>query len=60
MWREAMKCMFCEEDLEEISFIHTINGAVYPMLSQKTATILYVCTSSDCKMCGVVIAVPCE
>ena len=53
-----MKCNFCEEQLEELSFYHTINGGVGALLSHKEKAILYVCTSRDCKNRGVVIAVP--
>ena len=54
------KCNYCEEELEDISFSHTINGGVIVLLSHKEQVTLYVCTSRDCKNCGVVIAIPHE
>ena len=53
-----MKCNYCEEQLEDISFSHTINGGVVVWLSHKEKATLYVCTSRDCKNRGVVIAIP--
>ena len=55
-----MKCNFCEEELEDISFSHTINGGVEVWLSHKEQATLRVCTSRDCKNCGIVIAIPWE
>jgi hypothetical protein len=52
------QCKFCEEYLEDITFSHTINGGVRAWLSHKEECGLYVCTSRDCKNCGVVIAIP--
>lgn len=53
-----MKCNHCEENLEDISFYHTINGGVHALLSHKEDVGLFVCTSRDCKNRGVVIAIP--
>ena len=53
-----MKCNFCEEQLEQINFYHTINGGVRVQLSHKENAALYACTSRDCKNCGVVIIIP--
>ncbi len=51
-----MKCNFCEEQLEDISF----SGVNSVWLSHKEQCSLYVCTSRDCKNGGVVIAIPWE
>jgi len=51
-------CNFCEEELEDISFVHTINGGVEVWLSHKERATLYVCTSRDCRNRGIVIAIP--
>ena len=48
-----MKCNYCENELEDISFS---NAAVW--LSHKEPATLWACTSQDCKNCGVVLAIP--
>ena len=53
-----MKCNYCDDELEDIFFSHTINGGVTVWLSHKEQATLYVCTSRDCKNRGVVIAIP--
>ncbi len=52
-----MQCNFCEEQLEEISFT-TSNRGVSVILNREEQATLFVCTSRDCKNCGVVIAIP--
>jgi hypothetical protein len=52
-----MKCNSCEEELEEIVVSTDIKGATV-WLSHREPAILLVCTSGDCKNCGVVICVP--
>lgn len=57
-----MKCNFCEEQLEKISFPCQcaegyISGAY---LDMKTRACLYACTSGDCKNVGNVIIIPIE
>lgn len=54
-----MKCNYCEEELEDISF-STYDKGVNIYLNHKEGVALYVCTSRDCKNCGVVIAIPTE
>lgn len=52
-----MKCNFCEEQLEDISFATSERG-VSIILSRREQASLFVCTSRDCKNCGIVIAMP--
>jgi hypothetical protein len=52
-----MKCNFCEEQLEEIKFGHIAVSDTEAHINNEKI-ILFVCTSRDCKNCGVVIAVP--
>ena len=51
-----MKCIFCEEQLEDIR----IGGSIEVWLSDRIIAALFVCTSRDCKNCGVVLAIPSE
>ena len=50
-------CWACKDELEDISFSHTINGGIVVWLSHKEKATLYVCTSQDCKNRGIVIAI---
>jgi len=49
-----MKCNYCEEQLENIQFSHC--SSIVDL--SKSDAYLYVCTSRDCKNCGVVLAIP--
>ena len=53
-----MKCNYCEEQLDKISYDY--GDSIVRLGSRIEAGHLYVCTSRDCKNCGVVLAIPAE
>ena len=51
-----MKCKICGEELDSITFSHTINGGVVAWLNNTVRTFLYVCHNEKCKNFGIVVA----